>query len=62
MQSSQGFRNMKLFKLDLMTVLIVVVALGVVVTMSTQAGDSRSMENIAGVSAQALGAADVVKP
>ena len=33
---------MKHFKLDLMTVLFVVVAIGVVVTMSTQASD-RSM-------------------
>ena len=31
---------MKYFKLDLMTVLFVVVVIGVVVTMSTQANDS----------------------
>ena len=30
---------MKIFKLDLMTVLVVVVAIGVAVTMSTQASD-----------------------
>ncbi|MCK4586485.1 MAG: hypothetical protein KAU29_04040 [Gammaproteobacteria bacterium] len=35
---------MKLFKLDLMTVLFVVVAIGVVVTMSTQASTQTSAQ------------------
>lgn len=54
---------MKLFKLDLMTVLFVVVAIGVVVTMSTQASD-RSATDSAGmvkVSAQTVGTALPVK-
>ncbi len=53
---------MKLFKLDLMTLLVLVVALGVAVTMSTQAGDSRSVENVASVSAQPMNAVQAARP
>ncbi|NOX76045.1 MAG: hypothetical protein GXP17_05405 [Gammaproteobacteria bacterium] len=44
--------------------LALVVALGVAATatMSTQAGDSRSVENVASVSAQPLNAAQIVRP
>ena len=46
---------MKVFKLDLMTVLVVVVAIGVAVTMSTQASD-RSIDGtgMAQLSAQTV--------
>ena len=42
--SAKGVHEMKLFKLDLMTVLFVVVAIGVVVTMSTQASTQTSAQ------------------
>ena len=58
---------MKLFKLDLMTVLFVVVAIGVVVTMSTQAStriSDRTMagETVAQASDQSVSTAFIARP
>jgi len=53
---------MKHLKLDLMTVLFVVVAIGVVVTMSTQASDRTLSSEMLQASAQTVSATLSARP
>jgi len=61
-QRRKGCMKMKHLKLDLMTVLFVVVAIGVVVTMSTQASDRTLSSEMLQASAQTVSATLSARP